>query len=290
MRLRDSRVVRTSIALLRRWKSDELVDVSAGITYWTVLSVFPALLAFTAMLGWLGFFIGEDNAENVRRHVIEFVDDHLGTTGGPVATTVIDILSTPRGGVAALAFLIAVWSMSKGFAGLFRGLARIAGHPGRRSNMVGRAVAIAFGLCTVLLLLVLLLSVVVGPLLGFEHLLPNDGGILVTVWSYVRWPFITGAVITWLAVLLSVGPGTGLRWRRALPGAAFAAVAWVVVTIGFGLYFRFSGGANPVFGVLGGIIVALTWLHFLIIALLVGGMLNDMRWNAPPPDRAKIAP
>ena len=56
-------VIRTSIALLGRWTSDELVDVSAGITYWTVLSIFPALLAFTAMLGWLGFFIGEDDAE-----------------------------------------------------------------------------------------------------------------------------------------------------------------------------------------------------------------------------------
>jgi membrane protein len=281
-------VVRTAIAVVGRWKSEELVDVSAGITYWTVLSIFPAVLAFTAMLGWLGFFIGEDNAESVRRHVIEFVEDHLGTSGGPVAKTVIDILSTPRGGVAAIAFLIAVWSMSKGFAGLFRGLARIYGHPGRRSNLIGRAVAIGFGLCTVVLLLVLLLSIVVGPLLGFEHLLPNDGGAVVTIWSYARWPFITGAVISWMAVLLSIGPGTGLSWRRALPGAGFAAVTWVVVTIGFGLYFRFTGGANPVFGVLGGIIVALTWLHFLVIALLVGGMLNDMRWNAPLPEPARI--
>jgi len=289
MRLRDTRVVRTAIALLRRWKSEELVDVSAGITYWTILSIFPAILAFTAMLGWLGFFIGEDNANDVRRRIIDFIEERLGTSGGPVARTVIDILSTPRGGVAAVAFLIAVWSMSKGFAGLFRGLARIYGEPGIRSNLKGRAVAIGFGLLTVLVLLVLLLSIVVGPLLGFEHLLPNDGGAVVTVWSYVRWPFITGAVISWIAVLLSVGPGTGVRWRRALPGAAFAAVAWVLVTVGFGLYFRFTGGANPVFGVLGGIIVALTWLHFVIISLLVGGMLNDMRWNAPVGERAKIA-
>src|SRR5262249_22327000 len=153
-----------------------------------------------------------------------------------------------RGGVAAIAVLIAVWSMSKGFAGLFRGLARIYGEPGARSNLMGRAVAIGFGLATVLLILVLLLSIVVGPLLGFEHVLPHDGGVVVTIWSYVRWPFITGAIISWIAVLLSIGPGTGVRWRRALPGAAFATVAWVLVTFGFSLYFRFTGGANPVFG------------------------------------------
>ena len=89
--------------------------------------------------------------------------------------------------------------------------------------MKGRAIAIAFGIGTVAVILVLLLSIVVGPLLGFEHLLPNDGGVLLQIWSYVRWPFIAGAVVAWIGVLLSVGPGTGVRWRRALPGAVFAA-------------------------------------------------------------------
>lgn len=278
---RDSRVVRTSRAVLDQWKRDELVDVSAGITYWTVLSIFPAVLAFTAMLGWLEFFVGESNAASVRAEVIEFVEERLGTKGSAVAETIIDILSTPQGGIAAIAFLIAVWSMSKGFAGLFRGLARIYGEPGKRSNIKGRALAVGFGIATVGVILVLLLSMVVGPLLGFEHLLPNDGGVLVEVWSYVRWPFIIVAVIAWIAVLLSVGPGTGVRWRRALPGAGFAAVAWLLVTAGFSLYFRFTGGGNPVYGVLGGIIVALTWLHFLVIALLVAGVLNALRWSAP---------
>ena len=89
---------------------------------------------------------------------------------------------------------------------------------------------------------------------------------------------------------MSVGPGTGLRWRRALPGAAFAAVAWVVVTIGFGLYFRVHRRRQPgVSACSAASSSPSTWLHFLIIALLVGGMLNDMRWNAPLPDHAKIA-
>jgi membrane protein len=278
------------MAVLEQWKRHELVDISAGITYWALLSIFPAALAFTAMLGWLSFFIGEANAEEVRAKVIEVVGERLGTTGGPVAKTIIDILSTPRGGVAVLAFLIAVWSMSKGFAGLFRALARIYGQPDKRNDMKGRAVAIAFGIGTVAVILVLLLSIVVGPLLGFEHLLPNDGGLLIEIWSYVRWPFIAGAVVAWIGMLLSVGPGTGVRWRRALPGAVFAAAAWLLVSAGFGLYFRFTGGANPVYGVLGGIIVALTWLHFLIITLLVAGMLNAMRWSAPPRQRAMIGP
>ena len=53
-----------------------------------MLSVFPAVLAFTAMLGWLSFFIGEANAEEVRAKVIEVVEERLGTTGGPVAKTI----------------------------------------------------------------------------------------------------------------------------------------------------------------------------------------------------------
>ena len=126
-----------------------------------------------------------------------------------------------------MAFLIAVWSMSKGFAGLFRGLARIYGQPGTRNNLQGPRHRHRLRPRHGAVMLVLLLSIVVGPLLGFEHLLPNDGGVLVTIWSYVRWPFIAGAVVAWIAVLLSVGPGTGVRWRRALPGAVFAAAAWL---------------------------------------------------------------
>ena len=83
--------------------------------------------------------------------------------------------------------------------------------------------------------------------------------------------------MAWIALLLSRGPGTGLRWRQALPGAALAALGWALITVGFDVYLQLSSGANPLFRSLGSVIVALYWLYLLIIALLIGGAFNAVR-------------
>ena len=209
-----------AVAFRDTYKRHAIQDIAAGVTFWTVLSIVPAALAVTAVLGWFEVLIGKQAADDVRAEIVEFVERTLGAAGGEIGTTIIDILTEPSSGVAIVGFLLAVWSMSKGFASLFRGLARIHGDPEARNNLVGRLLGLAFGVATVLVVLVLLLSLVAGPLLGFEKLLPNDGGLVVDLWSVVRWPVLTAGIVAWIALLLSRGPGTGLRWRQALPGAA----------------------------------------------------------------------
>ena len=99
----------------------------------------------------------------------------------------------------------------------------------------------------------------------------------------VRWPVLTAGIVAWIALLLSRGPGTGLRWRQALPGAALATLGWALITVGFDIYLQLSSGANPLFRSLGSVIVALYWLYLLIIALLIGGALNAIRQGQTPP-------
>jgi membrane protein len=271
-----------AVAFRDTYKRHAIQDIAASVTYWTILSIVPAALAVTAVLGWLEVIIGKQAADDVRTEIVEFVERTLGTAGGEISTTIIDILTGPSSGVAIVGFLLAVWSMSKGFASLFRGLARIHGNPDGRNNLVGRLLGLAFGVATVLVVLVLLLSLVAGPLLGFEELLPNDGGLVVSVWSVARWPILTVGIVAWIALLLSRGPGTGLPWKEALPGAALAAIGWALITIGFDIYLQLSSGANPLFRSLGSVIVALYWLYLVIIALLIGGALNAIRQGQTP--------
>lgn len=275
-RLGSSRAGQLLAAARGRWKSDGLNDIAAGVSFWVVLSLAPAVLAFAAMLGVIGRIIGDSATQDVKDEITRFLEGSAASSGGDLTKNLIAILDTPSGAVALIGFAIAVWSMSKGFAALFRGISRINGLPEGRTNLMGRATAVGFGLATVGVVLVLVLSAVVGPLLGFEKLLPNDGGVVVSIWAWVRVPVLAGAIVAWLAVLLAKGPAGGLRWRQALPGAIFAALGWMVISIGFGLYLRLAGGANPIYGVLGGILVALTWLYLLIVALIVGGLLNHL--------------
>ncbi len=286
MSVRSSRAGRIALAGRDRWKAEDLNDIAAGVTFWAILSLAPAALAFASLLGVVGRLIGEENTNEVRDEIIRFIEGSPGTPGGTLSASLIEILETPSGSIAVIGLLIAVWSLSKGFAALFRGLARIQGHPGARTNLRGRLTAVLFGLGTVGVVLLLLLTSVIGPLAGFELLLPNDGGVLLRFWDWVRLPVLAAATVAWLAVLLSRGPGGRLRWWDALPGAALAAVSWVVLTFGFELYVRLSGGGNPIYGVLGGILVALTWLYLTITAVIVGGLLNALLVEIPSPTKS----
>ena len=280
----------TALAVLKevraRNKTQGLNDVAAGLSFWAILSVFPAVLAFTSLLGSLELFIGSSAADQLRQEITDFLNRTL-PADSEITTTFTNIINQSRAGLAVVGLLSAGWGMSKGFAGLFRGLALVEGHMGARYGIKGRLVGLVLGMATLLLMTIVLLQIVVGPLLGFEKLLPADTSIVVDIWNVIRWPVLLVLVVVWLATLFHIGPGQNphIRWKDRLPGAAFTTVAWLAVTFGFKLYVDIVGGANPVLGVLGGAIVSLTWLYLLAMTTLLGAELNavlaDRRGGVP---------
>jgi membrane protein len=282
-----------------RNKAQGLNDVAAGLSFWAILSVFPAVLAFTSLLGSMELLVGKSAADELRQDIVDFLHRTL-PPDSEITTTITNIIQQSRAGLAIVGLLTAGWGMSKGFAGLCRGLALVDGHPGARYGIKGRLIGLALGLATLTLMTVVLLQIIVGPLLGFEKLLPGTSTLL-SVWEVVRWPVLAVLVVVWLTTLLHIGPGPNpdVRWRDRLPGAVFTAAAWVAVTFGFKLYVTIVGGANPVLGVLGAAIVSLTWLYLLAVTTLVGAELNAVladrraaaaRAPAPMPAPAHPAP
>jgi membrane protein len=267
-----------AVAVLRdvqaRNKALELNDVAAGLSFWAIVSMFPAVLAFATVLGSIELFIGKSAADELRTQITDFLNRTL-PPDSDITTTVTNIIHQSRAGIAVIALLSAAWGMSKGFAGLCRALALVDGQPGTRYGIKGRLLGLVLGLATVLLMTVVLLQIIVGPLLGFEKLLPGTSTLL-DVWEVARWPVLVVLVLAWLTTLLHIGPGPhpGVRWRDRLPGALFTAAAWVGVTFGFKLYVAVIGGANPILGVLGAAIVSLTWLYLLALTTLLGAAFN----------------
>jgi membrane protein len=280
-----------------RNKVHRLNDAAAGLSFWAILSLFPTLLAFAAVLGSLELFVGPSAAESLRSTITDFLQRTL-PPDSEITSTVTNIINQSRAGVAIVGFVSAIWGMSKGFAGLLRALALVEGQSdgGPGVGVKGRLLGLALGLATVVVTAIVLLQIVVGPLLGFEHRLPQGGSAVLTVWEVVRWPVIAVVVVLWLAELyhLGTGPGRRLEWRDRLPGAVATAVAWVAVTFGFRLYVDVIGGANPILGVLGAAIVSLTWLYLLCYTTLLGAELNvvlaDRRLTAAEPAPAPRPP
>jgi membrane protein len=258
-----------------RNQEHRLNDVAAGLSFWAILSIFPTVLAFAAILGSIEIIIGKSAADALRQNITEFLNRTL-PPDSELTSTVTNILNQSRASVAVVGVLSAIWGVSRGFAGLVRALCVVDGRPFARRPFMARVVGLGLGVATVVLTTIVLLQIVVGPLLGFEKLLPQEGSLVLDIWSAVRWPVLAVLIVLWLATLYHLAPGPEplLRWRDRLPGALFTMAAWLVVTLGFRLYVSVIGGANPILGVLGGVIVSLTWLYLLCFSTLLGAELN----------------
>ena len=206
------------------------------------------MLAFTSLLGSMELFIGKSAADQLRQEIIDFLNRTL-PPDSEISTTITNIIQQSRAGLAIVGLLSAAWGMSKGFAGLCRGLARVDGQPGARYGFKGRLIGLLLGLATLAVMTIVLLQIIVGPLLGFEKLLPGHLHAAPR-WEVVRWPVLAVLVVVWLTTLLQIGPGPNerMRWRDRLPGALSTTAAWVAVTFAFKFYVTVVGGANPVLG------------------------------------------
>ena len=267
-RLKELNAFRESV------KSYNLGDTAAGVTFWGFVSLFPAILAVAALLGSMETFIGDAAARKARISIVRWVNDVMPTgQAAGIRANIIDMLNTARSGVAVIATLGALWSMSKGFAGLCRALARVMDEGHKRAGIKGRAVGVMLGAATTVVVLVVLLQVVLGPLFGLEKHIPRGGGhTFLLVWQWLRWPFLLAVLIAWTTVMIKVGSGTKADLREVFPGAVVATVWWTIMTGLFQLGLVLGVlRANPILGAIGGITLFLAWMNQMSFGILLGG-------------------
>lgn len=248
----------------REYSRDGIGDVAASITFWTILSVPAAVLALVSFLSSLEAVVGVSVANDVEAEVQLFVSDTF-TDSEALSETVSELFNTSSTGVATAATIVAVFTLSRAFAGLIRALDIAYGVDDSRPWWFLRIVAIGLGLGTVLV-------VASGAtLLAVLPSLPFDGAVrLLTA------PVVLVALIVWAATIFHIGPNHHTPWRYDLPGAVFTTAGWVVATQGFASYVRAFGQGNDVQSGVGAILLALTLIYVLSIVLLLGAEINDV--------------
>jgi membrane protein len=256
---------------VRAFREDNLTDWAAALTYYAVLSIFPALVVLVSVLGLAG-----DSAT-------QSVLDNLNQLGPGPATDIVSGAIREIGssqGTAGVALIIglaaALWSAS-GYIGAFS----------RASNVIYeveegrpfwklRPLQLAMSLLLILLVAVSAIAVVVtGPLAEQVGELFGLGGTAVTVWDLAKWPVIVLIVMTMLGVLYYGAPNVrqpGFRWIT--PGGVLGVSLWILASAGFALYVANFGSYNKTYGSLAGVIVFLVWLWISNLAVLLGAELN----------------
>jgi membrane protein len=237
-----------------------------------VLSIFPAALALTALLGLVG------EADRSVKTVVDVLDplvskDTLGTVE-PVLTQLAN--SQSAGLTLVLGLLAALWTAS-GYVGAFsRAMNRIYEVPEGRPfwklrplMMLVTLVAVALVAC------VLIMLVVSGPLADSIGDVVGLGSQALLLWKILKWPLIGLLACVIVALLYYATPNVQqpkLRWISV--GAAVAIVIAVGASILFSIYVAGFGSYNKVYGSLAGVVVTLIFLWLTNVALLVGAEVN----------------
>lgn len=247
----------------RGYAHDGVGDLAAAITFWAILSLPAAALAIVSTLSELDRVVGASLVEDFENAIVDLVEETFVDATSLVDAT-RELFQTNQAGVATAATLVAVYSLSRAFAGLIRALDRAYGVDEARPWWFVRLLGVLLGLGTVAIvaasstLLAFLPSL---PFASFTHLL--------TV------PLIVGVVVLWTATVFHFGPNQRTPWRYDFPGAVFSAIGWLGAVQLFALYLRVVG-SDDLRSALGAIVLALTLLHLLGIILLVGAEVNDV--------------
>jgi len=265
--LQKPTVVYTLKKTLREFSSDQCTDLAASLTYYSVLALFPGLLAVVSILGLVG------QADTTIKTLL----DVIGNVG---SKQVVDLLQGPieglvRSPAAPVTFIVgvvgAVWSAS-GYVGAFgRAMNRIYNVREGRPIWKLRPTMLGVTLFTVILLVLGLLVLVSGPLARSFGDVIGLGDVAVTVLSIVQWPILLAIAIVVVAVLYYWAPNVKqptFRWVSG--GSILAILIFVIASVGFGFYVGNFSNYNATYGSLGGVIVFLLWIWITNNALLFG--------------------
>ena len=258
--------------LFRVWKNigkDRVVVVAAGVTFYSVLALFPAIAALVALYGLFA------DPTTITSHL----DSSAGLVPGGAIEVIRDQITrvTSQGrttlGLTFLAGLLAsLWSANAGMKSLFDAFNLVYNEPEKRSFIWLNAVSLTFTVLAIIFALIAIGVMVVVPIvLNFIGL----GGATEMVVKFARWPALLIVVSVALAVLYRYGPSREKpQWRWITWGSGLAAVSWLVVSILFSWYAENFGSYNKTYGSLGAIIAFMFWIWLSIIVVLIGAELN----------------
>jgi len=257
---------------LSEFKEDKLQHWAAALTYYAVLSLFPALLVMVAVVGLVA-----DPAT-----VTRFLTDVIGTLGPASAVDTfrqpIESVTSNQGaaGFAAIVGVVsALWSASgyvRAFTEASNSIYEV--EEGRPFWKLKPLQLLITFVCVVLVAVTAIALVVSGPLAEAVGGAIGLSDVAVTAWQIGKWPIMLLLVLLILHVLYFASPNAKVSRKWVSGGTILTLVVWIVASVGFAFYVANFGSYNKTYGTMGGVIVFLLWLWITNIAVLLGVEFN----------------
>ncbi|GAB3704262.1 YihY/virulence factor BrkB family protein [Mariniluteicoccus flavus] len=252
---------------------DQCTDLAAGLTYYSVLALFPGLVAVVSLLGVVG------QAEQTTAAMLDLI---RGIAPGEAADQLrapIEQMTQSKGSGLGLVIGIlgALWSAS-GYVGAFgRAMNRIYEVDEGRPIWKLRPIQLLITLvCVVMVALLLVGLVVSGPIAETIGRMLGLGSFGLTVFNVIKWPVMLAIVVALVALLYYSTPNVQQpKFRWVSVGSIIAILIWILLSVVFGFYVANFGNYNKTYGALGGVIIFLLWIWITNNALLLGAEVDS---------------
>lgn len=246
---------------------DRILMNAAGVTFYALLALFPAIAAFVSIYG---LFADPQT-------IVNQLDVLAGVLPGGGMAVIQEqftrLVAQPSGALTlgvAFGVLISLWSANGGMKGLFDALNVVYGEEEKRSFLWLNLTTLAFTLGMLLFAIVALAAIIVIPVI--LTFLPTFFGNILNI---LRWPVMAMLVAVVLALIYRYGPSRDKpKWRWVSWGSFIAAVLWLAFSAIYSWYTANFGTFNATYGSLGAAIGFMLWIWLSTIVILLGGKLN----------------
>ena len=256
------------VGSVKAFNDDHISAAAAGVTFFGLLALFPALSAFVSLYGLFA------DVEDARRLVV--------ATGGLLPGGAISVLSdqltrlakADHGGLGlafAVSLVVSTWSANAGIKALIEALNVAYEARERRSFLRLNLITLGFTAGAILFSVLAIAFVVSAPEVFSELGMPQLEAL-----GFLRWPVFLVLMTVLFALLYRYGPcRPRTRWRWVTPGGAVAAMAWLSMSGLFSWYVANFGHYDKTYGSLGAIMGFLTWIWLSLMTVLFGAELNS---------------
>ncbi|WP_447979575.1 YihY/virulence factor BrkB family protein [Candidatus Nitrospira bockiana] len=258
-----------AVRVWRESQDDEILGRAAQLAFYFLLTLFPALLFLTALLGLFP-------AERVVPELMSYLHTVLPEEALSLVERYLEQVVAGSGkDILSLGLLGALWASSSGMTAIMEGLNAVYDAPETRPFWKVRVIAIVMTIGLAGLIIVSITLVLYGEHIGeWIAELVGLGWLFKLTWVVLQWPVVIVLMLFAMAVVYYVSPNVEQRWRWVTPGSLSAVLLWLLVSLGFKLYVENFGNYNKAYGSIAGVIVLMLWLYLSGIVLLLGGEIN----------------
>ncbi|GAB2534572.1 YihY/virulence factor BrkB family protein [Gracilibacillus alcaliphilus] len=268
-KLTDNSLIGFIKQLIDRIGKHDVPGLSAQLSYFFLLSLFPFMIFLVTLLGYLPF----NDID-----VMNFLSDYApAETINLLNNTITEVMNNRNSGLLSIGIIGTLWSASNGINALIRAFNTAYDIEEKRSFFIARGISVILTVAMIVVIIVAFALPIFGRMIGeYVFSLIGLSDDFVSTWNTLRWVISSAVFFIVLLMLYKLAPSKHVYFKHTYVGALFATVFWQLTSLGFSYYVSNMANYSATYGSLGGVIIMMFWFYLSGIIVMVGGEINAL--------------